>query len=406
MLELALGLPAAGVLAISALQRRRLAAPVVGFLCGAAGLAAAVAAGGREEDLLGIQLRLAPAELTILVATFAAGAMAVLLVPPGAARLPMLWSVLAGLAAVMAVAVVVEPLLVVLVVLLVACGQAVLPALRPFAQRIRAPAFGALALGLGLILNAGVEAPPLEKVAGLAICIGLIAIVGLAPYLQDLDPREPAPASPVAWLGFLGPAVAVAVAGRVTPQLTIDSGAAYTVVLLAFGIFNILLGVAGSLLSRSGARLWKYSFLGDWGLALVGFGLLTAGGSAAAYLFLLSILLVRLPLYLASRPALVQGQEGPLTPWRLVVAAALAGSAPFIGFPARLLLLRTATVVAWPLALVLVLAMLAWLPQSVRLARTVGRPTPLAMSVLGLAALASAAIGVYPAPLLRFLGAP
>lgn len=404
MLELALGLPAVGAVAVTVLQRKRGFAVLAGLVFGGAALAAVVAGSGRMEALFGIELRLPPPLVVIVVATFAAGALAVLLVPPGAARLPMLWSVLAGLTAVNAIAVLADPLLMVLVVLLVACGQAALPALRPFVERIRAPAFGALALALGLVFAGGVDSPQLEKVAGLALVLGFTAMVGLAPYLRALDPGEPAPASSIVWLAFLGPGIAVAMAVRVAPQLSTNAGAAYTEVLLALGLFNIAMGVAGSFFSRQPSDGWRYSLLGDWGLALVGFGLLTPAGSGAAYLLLISILLVRLPLYLVARPALVRRQEAPLSPWTLVVAAALAGAAPFIGFPARLLLLRSATVVAWPLAFFLVLAMLAWLPQSLRLARTIVRPGPLATAVLAALGVVSAAIGIYPAPLLRFLG--
>lgn len=404
MLELALGLPAAGAIAVSVLRRKRGLAVLAGLLCGGAALAALVEGSGRDEAFFGIQLQLPPPLLVMGVATFVAGALAVILVPPGASRLPMLLSVLAGLSAVTAIAVLVDPLLMVLVVLLVACGQAALPALRPFVERMRAPAFGALALALGLLFEGGVDAPPLEKVAGLAIVLGFVAMVGLAPYLQALDPREPAPASPMAWLAFLGPGIAAVMAVRVAPQLTADAGAAYTEVLLALGLFNIGLGAVGSFLSKGAADGWRYSLLADWGLVLVAFGLSTPAGAGAAYLLLLSILLVRLPLYLIARPALVRGELAPISPWTLVIAAGLAGAAPFMGFPARLLLLRSATVLAWPLALMLALAMLAWLPQSVRLARTVGRPGRLATVVLCLLGAISIAIGVYPAPLLRFVG--
>ena len=405
MLELAVGLPAAGALAVTLLQRRRSLAVVGGLCLGGLALAAALSGQGRSEDFFGIRLALPPPLLAVLVATFLTGALAVLLVPPGAARLPMLWSVLSGLTAVTAIAVLTDPLLMALVVLLVACGQAALPALRPFVERMRAPAFGGLALAFGLILAGGVDAVPLQKVAGLAVVLGFAAMIGLAPYLQALDPREPAPASPMAWLAFLGPGIAVAMAVRVAPTLSADAGTAYTEVLLAFGLFNIAVGAAGSHFSKQASDGWRYALLGDWGLVLAGFGLLTPGGAGAAYLLLLSILLVRLPLYLMARPALVRGDLAPLSAWTLVLAAALAGAAPFLGFPARLLLLRSATVVAWPLALVLAVAMLAWLPQSIRLARTIGRPTRLGGAVLLLLGLLSAGIGLYPAPLLRYLGA-
>ena len=51
-----------------------------------------------------------------------------------------------------------------------------------------------------------------------------------------------------------------------------------------------------------------------------------------------------------------------------------AGAAPFAGFAARVLLLRGATEVYWPLALVIGLGLLMWLPPSLRLGRSLGLP--------------------------------
>ena len=84
-------------------------------------------------------------------------------------------------------------------------------------------------------------------------------------------------------------------------------------------------------------------------------------------------------------------------PSNLLLAAALAGAAPFAGFSARVLLLRGATEVFWPLALVLGLSMLLWLAHSFRLARGLGAPRgrPAVGVVLSLAA--SVLLGVAPA---------
>src|SRR5260370_42225549 len=91
--------------------------------------------------------------------------------------------------------------------------------------------------------------------------------------------------------------------------------------------------------------------MSDWGLVLCGFGLAIADGRAAALIILISIVLGRLPLYLWSRPAL--REKVPTDrPINLVVAAVLAGAAPFAGFPARVPLLLGATHLYWPPAFV------------------------------------------------------
>src|SRR5207249_7119497 len=65
-------------------------------------------------------------------------------------------------------------------------------------------------------------------------------------------------------------------------------------------------------------------------------GLMVVDGRRAALLVLFSIVLCRLPLYLAS-PQSQRARTVTERPVNLVVAAALAGSAPFAGFAARVL---------------------------------------------------------------------
>jgi formate hydrogenlyase subunit 3/multisubunit Na+/H+ antiporter MnhD subunit len=144
---------------------------------------------------------------------------------------------------------------------------------------------------------------------------------------------------------------------------------------------------------------WRYSFLADWGLALVGIGVVVPDGYAAAYLVLASILLVRFPLYLWARPVLLGRAEPAMGPANLLLAAALAGAAPFAGFAVRVLLLRAATQVYWPLALVLAAGMLVWLAHSFRLARTIGAPRGRAAVGVVLALAFSVLLGVAPAVL-------
>jgi formate hydrogenlyase subunit 3/multisubunit Na+/H+ antiporter MnhD subunit len=404
--ELAFGFPAAGALLVSLFHRRRALSVAAGLAFGLAGLlATGLAVPGQTETLFGLTLRLAAPGQVVLAATFLAAGLAVLFVPAGADRVPMLASVLAGLAAAAAVAILANPLLVALVLLLVAAVHSALPALRPFAERVRAPAFGALLILLGALVAAGATNPVLARLAGLALVLGVTAAIGVAPYLQSLDPREPAPASPIAWLGFLGPALVVALTTRFAVLIPGTSAPGYAVVLLGLGIFNLGLGIFGAWRSKPDADLWRYSFVGEWGLVLVGFGLLESSGSGGAYLLLLNLLLLRLPLYLLARPALVRAapaaKVGPLT---LLVAAALAGAAPFAGFPARLLILRGASVQAWPFALILVAAMLGWLPQSIRLAQTLGTPTGRVRVGLVVVLLLNLALGLFPNAVLLLLG--
>src|SRR5437879_4791973 len=84
----------------------------------------------------------------------------------------------------------------------------------------------------------------------------------------------------------------------------------------------------------------------------------------------------------------------------LVVAAALAGSAPFAGFAARLLLLRAATQLFWPLAIVLAAGMLLWLPGSLRLGRSLGLPKGRQAVGVALVLAVNVAAGLYPLPIL------
>ena len=405
MAELAFGLPALGAVIVSLFRRWRALAILAGLAFGLAGLVAAgLVVPGRQYRLLGLQAVLqAPAQV-VLVATFVAAGLAVLLVPPGADRVPMLVSVLAGLSAVAAIAILSDPLLIALLVLVLASVQAAVPALRSFSDRVRTPAFGALLIALGALLAAGASTSPMLRIAGLAIVVGVAATIGVAPYLQGLDPREPAPASPIAWLGFVGPGLAAVLATRLVGLLPAEAAPGYAV-LLGLGIFNLGLGAFGAWQSKANADLWRYSFIGEWGLVLVGFGLLNQTAAGGAYLILLSILLLRLPLYLLARPALIQAKPvATITPLTLLVAAAIFGSAPFAGFPARLLILRGATQVPWPLTVLLVLAMLSWLPQSLRLAQTLGRPTGRLAAGVVVLLLLNLALGLYPNPVLSLLG--
>jgi hypothetical protein len=165
----------------------------------------------------------------------------------------------------------------------------------------------------------------------------------------------------------------------------------------------MLWGSVASWRTEGGAAAWHYSFMADWGLALCGLGLAIADGRRAALLVLYGILLCRLPLYLWSRQSLREKRPND-RPINLLAAAMLAGSAPFAGFAARVLLLRGATQIYWPLALVIGLGLLLWLPPSLRLGRSLGLPRGKQAWGVGIALAINAAIGLYPQPFLALAG--
>jgi hypothetical protein len=123
-------------------------------------------------------------------------------------------------------------------------------------------------------------------------------------------------------------------------------------------------------------------------------------GLAAAYLVLISMLLLRLPAWLSASRS--PGPAAGGAPLRWMLAAALAGAAPFVGFPARMLALTATSQRGWPLALALAAGLLLWIPPSFGLARsaaTRGGGLGLALP-LGAGCL----LGVLPGAFLRLGG--
>jgi hypothetical protein len=68
------------------------------------------------------------------------------------------------------------------------------------------------------------------------------------------------------------------------------------------------------------------------------------------------------------------------------------------------LLLRGATQLYWPLALVIAVGLLFWLPPSLRLGRSLGLPRGRQAVGAGIALALSVAIGLYPQPILSLAG--
>jgi NADH:ubiquinone oxidoreductase subunit 4 (subunit M) len=342
-------------------------------------------------------------EPELLLAAAATLGMAVVFAPPRVARGSLLTWGLAGLAGMAAIAVAPSLDLVLLILLVLAVLQARLASHRDFAARIRAPVLAIALLAIGLAFER-VQGPAiLDRFGAVGLVAGLVAAVGLLPYVHEFDPEESVVASPIPWIAFVGPLLAATLMSRAKQVLPADAGDAFGAMLLGLGLLNILWGSVAAWRTENGAVAWRYSFMADWGLVLCGFGLAIADGQGAALILLFSIVLGRLPLYLWSRQAL--REKTPTDrPINLLVAAALAGSAPFAGFAARVLLLRGATQVYWPLALVLAVAMLLWLPASLRLGRSMGLPRGRQAVGVAIVLAVNVVLGLYPQPLLALAG--
>ena len=230
----------------------------------------------------------------------------------------------------------------------------------------------------------------------------LSAALGILPYIHEFDQEERTSTSPIAWMAFIGPVLALAVLTRAR-ELVPSEGAPLGAMMIGLGLINIVWGSLASWRTEGGASAWHYSFMADWGLAMCGLGLAVADGERAAILILYGILLSRLPLYLWSRQSLRERRPND-RPINLLAAAMLAGSAPFAGFAARVLLLRGATQLYWPLALVIGLGMLLWLPPSLRLGRSLGLPRGRQAWGVGIALAINVVIGLYPQPFLSLAG--
>lgn len=310
------------------------------------------------------------------------------------------WELLgAGLGAVGAMAVLVavnDPLAVALLLILVGFVWAARRGGRPLAIRVRGPAFAALLLGVGWTFHGTAGPVWLGRAAALCLALSLVAAAGLVPYLQDVDPDAPASYSYVAWAGFFAPALALTLPFRLLPALTPDQATVFGASLVGLGLLNLGWGVVGAWCTGTETEAWRCSFLADWGLVLVGTGLFQPEGFAAAYLALLSIVLVRLPLYLWARPALLRRESAAVRgSVSVLVVVLLAGAAPFSGFPVRLLLLQAATRTAWPLAVLLLAGMVLWIAHCLRLARTVGTDGGRSALGLGLTIVISLLLGVF-----------
>src|SRR5712691_5991348 len=401
--ELAIALPAVGAVLIAILHPRPRAALVAGALLGAAGIGAVfLVAPGLTSNRLGVSLAISAMSRALLLVAAASLALIVAFPPPRGDRALLLAWGLAGIAGMAAIAAAPSLDLVILVALAIALLQAAVAGRRPLAARLRAPALAVALLGAGLVFARIDGAPILAKLAAVGLVAGLAAAVGILPYIHEFDPDEVTAASPIAWIAFVGPILALEIVTRAR-DLIPSAAAAFGAMLIGLGLLNILWGSLASWFSEKGASAWHFSFMADWGLVMCAFGVPVADGQAAALLVMYGILLSRLPLYLWSRQSLRERIQTD-RPINLLAAAMLAGSAPFAGFAARVLLLRGATQLYWPLALVIAIGLLLWLPPSLRLGRSLGLPRGRQAAGTAIAIALSVAIGLYPQPILSLAG--
>ncbi|HEY0829785.1 MAG TPA: hypothetical protein VGE99_01505 [Candidatus Dormibacteraeota bacterium] len=340
-----------------------------------------------------------PESLELLVLAAIALGFAVAFAPPALPRRALLLKGGVGLAGAAALAAVPTLDLTLLVLLGLGVLHSIIDGSRPLATRLRGPAVAVALLALGAVFARSQGPDVLQRFAAVGLVAGLAAAVGVVPYLHPADPDEPLISSPVVWLAFVGPVLAIVVVARAQTLLAVDAAGAFGSMLIGLGLINVAWGGVAAWLGDSNAAAWRYSFVADWGLVLCGLGLVVADGQRAAMLALFTIVLGRLPLYLLSLHA-VRGKAVQARPVNLVVAAALAGAAPFAGFAARLLVLRAATQLFWPLAIVLAAGMLLWLPGSMRLGRSLGLPRGRQAVGVVLVLAVNVAVGLYPLPLL------
>ena len=340
-----------------------------------------------------------PEEIEVLVFVAAALIFALVLTAPATPPRAMLLRGGVGLAGAAAVVTVPTFELALFVVLALGVLQAYIGGARSFALRLRPVATAVAMIAIALLLVRAQGPEVLDRLAAAGLAAGLAAAVGLLPFIHVFEADEDVASSPLAWLGYLGPVLAVVFVARTQGVLDGAAWAAFGAILIGLGVLNVAWGGVAAWLATDDAAAWRYSFIADWGLALCGFGLTVADGRRATLVVLFGIAVCRLPLYLVWRQA--KPQKSPTDrPVNLVVAAALAGSAPFAGFAARILLLRGATQLFWPIALVLALGMLLWLPGSLRLGRSVGVPRGRQAFGVAVVLVLNAVVGLYPLPLL------
>src|SRR3989442_1530914 len=289
-------------------------------------------------------------------------AFAFVFAPAAAPRRSLLLRGGAGLAGTITIVAVPTFELVLLTLLTLGVLNAAADGKQPFAVRLKAPVFAVAVFALGLVLARAAGPEVLDRFAAVGLVAGVAAGIGLLPYLHPFDPDDAATGSPIAWMAFIGPALAVVVAGT-RGLVPAEAGGGVGAMLIGVGLLNVAWGGVAAWLTESPVAARRYSFLADWGPAFCGFGLMVVDGRRAALLVLFSIVLCRLPLYLAS-PQSLRAKTVTERPVNPVVAAALAGATPFPGPPTPAPPRRRPTQPPIPPGLELPLGMLLGLPRS------------------------------------------
>src|SRR3984893_10055886 len=136
----------------------------------------------------------------LIVAAAATLGLVVIVAPPRVARATLLSGGVGGLAARAAIAAVPSLDLVFLVLLVLAVLQARLVSTSDFAARLRAPVLAIALLSLGLAVERMQGPTVLERFGAVGLVAGLVAAVGLLPFVHQFDPEESVIASPIPWI--------------------------------------------------------------------------------------------------------------------------------------------------------------------------------------------------------------
>src|SRR5256714_1800128 len=103
---------------------------------------------------------------------------------------------------------------------------------RSFAIRLRAPVLAVALFALALVLARATGPEVLGRFAAVGLIAGVAAGVGLLPYLHPFEPDDAVAASPIAWMAFIGPALAVVVVAGAGGGLAGAAGGAVRALLI------------------------------------------------------------------------------------------------------------------------------------------------------------------------------
>ncbi|MBO0703341.1 MAG: hypothetical protein J2P38_10440, partial [Candidatus Dormibacteraeota bacterium] len=236
----------------------------------------------------------------------------------------------------------------------------------------REQAAGAFLLGIGTVLLEVHESSVAQNLGVLGVVLGLIAIAGLFPMVRQRTLRAPAAEGDVSWLALVSPILVLIVASQVLATLPAPALLVYGALTIAFGVLNLGWGVLGAWRATNDLVAWRFLFLADWGLALIGLGSVVPGGAGTqgAFLILVQILLVRFPLHELAQARAALGEPRRAGGLSVLVGAVLCGLPPFAGFAARFYLLRASNEVGGALTVPLLLGLFLWLLLTLRTGRT------------------------------------